>query len=102
MPKETFITFLKNSRQGLVTYAVGCLYLAGWILLFVFGSGVGGHESASTTFSYPVSIGRFNHETLYYWPWIGWFLKFGARVLMAVVPFAILLEWLRWRKNHPA
>jgi hypothetical protein len=96
MPKETFITFLSNSPQGRVRYALGCLYFAGWIFLFVVGFGVGRHESASTTFSCPVLV---NGDIFYYRPWIGWFLKHGPLTLVGVVPLAFLAEWFRWRKN---
>jgi hypothetical protein len=102
MSKESFIRFVKDSRQGPVIYTLGCIYAVGWILLFVFGSGVGAHESASAAFSYPVSIGRSAPETLYYRPWIGWFLAHGPLALMAVLPLAILVWWLRWRKSHAA
>lgn len=96
MPKETFITFLNNSRQGRLRYALGCLYFAGWIFLFAVGFGAGRHEDASTTFSCPVMV---NGDIFYYRPWIGWFLKHGPLTLVGVLPLALFAEWLRWRKN---
>ncbi len=95
VPKESFITFLINSHQGRVRYALGFLYFAGWIFIFAVGFGVGRHESASTTYSCPVLV---NGEMFYYRPWIDWFLKHGPLTFVGLIPLAFLAEWFRWRK----
>jgi hypothetical protein len=101
VPKETFLTHLNNCRKGPAAQVLGYAYAAGWIFFFVAGL-TAGHESRSATFSYPVPMGGSEHQTLYFRPWIAWWLHFGPRVLLGLVPLLFLAEWLRWRRHRTA
>ena len=101
MHQESFWYFFRYAAQGRVTYALGCLYAAGWIFFFVAGA-VAGHEGLTPTFSSPVPVGGADHQILYFRPWIAWWLHFGPRLLMGLILPVILVEWLRWRRSRGA
>ena len=104
MPQESFWHFFRYSPQGRVSYALGCLYAAGWIFFFIAGA-VAGHESPTATFSSSIPIGghaTHEHHILYFRPWIAWWLNFGPLVMVGLFPLVILAQWLRWRRSRAA
>ena len=101
MPKQTFFSYLRSGRYGPVTTALGCLYAAAWIFSLIVDQF--GEEAPISPFTYGVLVGsRAEVHTMFFRPWVGWWLEHAAYILPAFFPFVLVTLWLDWRKHRAA